>query len=58
MQFVVSDVQKKGLGGKTVMNMSLGGSTSQALNDAIDAIYNAGVVPVVAAGNNDVRARA
>jgi len=35
------------------MNMSLGGSFSRALNDAINAIANAGVVPVVAAGNEN-----
>lgn len=35
------------------MNMSLGGSRSNALNDAINGIKNAGVVPVVAAGNEN-----
>lgn len=35
------------------MNMSLGGSRSQAVNDAINGIRNAGVVPVVAAGNEN-----
>lgn len=35
------------------MNMSLGGSFSPALNSAINAIFRAGVVPVVAAGNED-----
>jgi len=36
---------------KTVANMSLGGSKSQALNDAVDSSSNAGVIHVVAAGN-------
>ncbi|KAL7924088.1 subtilisin-like serine protease [Trichoderma austrokoningii] len=53
MQFVVNDVQAKGLSGKAVMNMSLGGSLSAAVNNAIAAISNAGVVPVVAAGNEN-----
>jgi subtilisin family serine protease len=55
MQFVVNDVQAKGLAGKAVMNMSLGGSLSAAVNNAIAAIANAGIVPVVAAGNENVR---
>ncbi|GFP56762.1 subtilisin-like protease 2 [Trichoderma asperellum] len=53
MQFVVNDVQAKGLSGKAVMNMSLGGSLSAAVNNAIAAIANAGIVPVVAAGNEN-----
>ncbi len=51
LNFVESDVQDKGLKGKAVMNMSLGGGLSQAINKAIEAIAAAGVVPVVAAGN-------
>lgn len=35
------------------MNMSLGGSKSRAVNTAIDRIVAAGVVPIVAAGNED-----
>lgn len=35
----------------SVANMSLGGPTSQALNDAVKNAVNAGVVMVVAAGN-------
>ncbi|UKZ75330.1 hypothetical protein TrVFT333_003011 [Trichoderma virens FT-333] len=53
MQFVVNDVQAKKLGGKAVMNMSLGGSFSTAVNNAITALANAGIVPVVAAGNEN-----
>lgn len=33
------------------MNMSLGGGLSQAINKAIEALVDAGIVPVVAAGN-------
>ncbi|KAL7939700.1 subtilisin-like serine protease [Trichoderma chlorosporum] len=53
MQFVVNDVQAKKLVGKAVMNMSLGGSFSTAVNNAITALANAGIVPVVAAGNEN-----
>ena len=51
LNFVESDAQQKGVAGKAVMNMSLGGGFSQAINNAIEAIAAAGVVPVVAAGN-------
>ncbi|KAI0466171.1 subtilase [Xylaria cf. heliscus] len=51
LNFVETDVQQKGLKGKAVMNMSLGGGQSNAINKAIQAIADAGVVPVVAAGN-------
>jgi subtilisin family serine protease len=51
MQFVVQDAQSRGITGRAVMNMSLGGSFSQAINRAIQAIFEAGIVPVVAAGN-------
>lgn len=36
------------------MNMSLGGSRSNAVNQAVNALRAAGVVPVVAAGNEGV----
>ncbi|KAI1091794.1 subtilisin-like protein [Rostrohypoxylon terebratum] len=47
LNFVASNATK----GKSVMNMSLGGTKSQALNDAIERLFSNGVVPVVAAGN-------
>ncbi|CVL05239.1 hypothetical protein FPRO06_04396 [Fusarium proliferatum] len=53
MQFVIDDAKKKNRVGKAVMNMSLGGDFSQAINRAIEALFNAGVVPVVAAGNEN-----
>ncbi|KAH6991069.1 peptidase S8/S53 domain-containing protein [Ilyonectria sp. MPI-CAGE-AT-0026] len=53
MQFVIDDVANKTLTGKAVMNMSLGGSFSEAINSAIAAIFKAGIVPVVAAGNEN-----
>lgn len=39
-----------------VANMSLGGSNSQALNDAVEAAVASGVVFVVAAGNENIDA--
>ncbi|KAK3900681.1 serine protease [Staphylotrichum tortipilum] len=53
MQFVADNATAMGLAGKAVMNMSLGGGFSRALNAAINRIEAAGVVPVVAAGNED-----
>ncbi|KAK3989727.1 subtilisin-like protease 6 [Cladorrhinum sp. PSN332] len=53
MQFVASTAQQQGLRGKAVMNMSLGGGFSRAVNAAINNIEAAGVVPVVAAGNEN-----
>jgi subtilisin family serine protease len=35
-----------------VLSMSLGGSFSQAMNDAMVRVANAGIIPVVAAGND------
>ncbi|OTB00718.1 hypothetical protein M426DRAFT_65329 [Hypoxylon sp. CI-4A] len=37
--------------GKTVMNMSLGGPASKAVNAAIERLFSNGIVPIVAAGN-------
>jgi subtilisin family serine protease len=54
MQFVVDDVKKNNRAGKAVMNMSLGGDKSEAINRAIEALFKDGVVPVVAAGNENV----
>ncbi|MFF8606832.1 S8 family peptidase [Streptomyces sp. NPDC015346] len=39
-----------------VMNSSLGGETSPAVDAAVDALYETGVLPVVAAGNSAVDA--
>ncbi|KAJ6442684.1 subtilase [Purpureocillium lavendulum] len=52
MQFVVQDVKKNGLQNKCVMNMSLGGGFSSALNSAVNAVVTeAGCFAAVAAGN-------
>jgi subtilisin family serine protease len=50
---VADNATASGLSGKAVMNMSLGGGFSEALNAAINQIEAAGVVPVVAAGNEN-----
>ncbi|MEN8720080.1 MAG: S8 family peptidase [Oceanococcaceae bacterium] len=39
-----------------VVNMSLGGGASAAQDAAIDALFNAGILPVVAAGNDNADA--
>ncbi|KAG7357803.1 peptidase S8 S53 subtilisin kexin sedolisin family protein [Nitzschia inconspicua] len=44
--------QKNNLGGKWVMNLSLGGGFSNAQNNAVNAARNEGIIVVVAAGNN------
>ncbi|KAJ2898349.1 subtilase [Zalerion maritima] len=51
MNFVMEDVADKGINGTVVMNMSLGGSRSNAINNAIERMTEFGIVPVVAAGN-------
>ncbi|RDW84276.1 hypothetical protein BP6252_01866 [Coleophoma cylindrospora] len=56
INFVASNATAMRLSGKSVMNMSLGGSKSQALNSAIAGVTRAGVVAVVAAGNDNVDA--
>jgi oryzin len=49
--WAVSDIRSKGRVGKAVINMSLGGGHSDAFNAAVQAAYDAGIVTVVAAGN-------
>lgn len=51
VDWVVGQVQTTGR--KSLANLSLGGSFSQAQNDALAAAYDSGVLMVVAAGNND-----
>lgn len=53
LNFVATNATAANLAGKAVMNMSLGGSKSKAINAAVEAIAKAGVVPVVAAGNEN-----
>lgn len=44
--------------GPSVANMSLGGGSSTAVNDAVTRMYNAGVPVIVAAGNGNMAGRA
>ncbi|KAL2757031.1 hypothetical protein ACRALDRAFT_1075748 [Sodiomyces alcalophilus JCM 7366] len=53
LQFIANDVQRRNLRGKAVMNMSLGGPRSNAVNRAVEALHDLGVVCVVAAGNEN-----
>ncbi|TVY24127.1 Subtilisin-like protease [Lachnellula hyalina] len=53
LNFVAQNVTASGLAGKAVMNMSIGGSKSTALNSAVAALVKAGVIVVVAAGNDN-----
>ncbi|KAF3170316.1 hypothetical protein TWF225_010440 [Orbilia oligospora] len=39
--------------GKSVVNISLGGEKSKAVNDAVEALYKKGIVVVVSAGNKN-----
>ena len=50
----MDDVTAKGLKGKAVINMSLGGPKSAAMNNAVAALSRAGITVVVAAGNENV----
>ncbi|KAG6029358.1 hypothetical protein E4U41_000381 [Claviceps citrina] len=49
----MDDVASRNLSGKAIMNMSLGGGFSRAMNVAIEHVVKSGVVCVVAAGNQD-----
>ncbi|KAI1431270.1 subtilase [Xylaria sp. CBS 124048] len=54
--WAVNDIISKGRQGKAVLSLSLGGGFSTAFNSAVDSAYNAGVLSVVAAGNEGVNA--
>jgi subtilisin family serine protease len=56
IEYVVEQHIKAAGGKKTVFNMSLGGGQSPALNAATTAAVKAGVVAVVAAGNDNADA--
>ncbi|EEU35453.1 uncharacterized protein NECHADRAFT_51284 [Fusarium vanettenii 77-13-4] len=52
--WAVNDITSKGRQGRSVINLSLGGESSQTWISAINAAYNSGVLSVVAAGNGDI----
>lgn len=56
LEFVGTDVKAKGLVGRAVVSMSLGGSASSALNAAVASLVKSGVIVVVAAGNSNADA--
>lgn len=51
ISWTVKDHIARNISGKSVINMSLGGSKSVILNNAVNSAVKAGVVVVVAAGN-------
>ncbi len=55
-QWAVNDIRSKSRQAEAAINLSLGGAFSSAFNRAVAAAYNAGVVTVVAAGNDNVDA--
>lgn len=56
MNYVTNDVKTRSCPNGSVANMSLGGSTSSAVNSAAAAMVNAGVFLAVAAGNDNANA--
>jgi subtilisin family serine protease len=53
MEFVIEDAPSQSCSNGVVVNMSLGGGFSQAINDAADNIVDAGIFLAVAAGNEN-----
>ncbi|KAL1857501.1 hypothetical protein Daus18300_010366 [Diaporthe australafricana] len=51
--WAVNDITTKGAQKKSVLNMSLGASAAPALDNAVVAAYNQGILTIVAAGNNN-----
>ncbi|KAL7923737.1 peptidase S8/S53 domain-containing protein [Trichoderma austrokoningii] len=56
-QWTVNDILTKGRQSRSVVNMSLGGPYSAAMNHAIDSAFGMGIFTVVAAGNDQRAAR-
>ena len=58
LNWILSDHQKRDelVNAKSVVNFSVGGSASQALDDAVQGLIDGGVVVVVAAGNSNTDA--
>jgi len=56
MEYVATDARQRNCPNGVVVNMSLGGSYSQALNDAADALTQEGFFVAVAAGNDNIDA--
>ena len=56
INWLVSDAQGKGRIGRAVANMSLGGSYSASLNNAVASAVSSGIPFTVAAGNSNANA--
>ena len=56
INWVVSDAQSKGRIGHAIANMSLGGSYSASLNNAVASAVSSGIPFTVAAGNSNANA--
>ncbi|KAJ3574012.1 hypothetical protein NPX13_g4502 [Xylaria arbuscula] len=54
--WAVNDIRTKGRQSKSVISMSLGGGYSAAFNNAVNSAYTAGVLSVIAAGNDAIDA--
>lgn len=53
LNWAVADAKKRGIAKKAVINMSLGGDYTEAVNAGVKAATDAGMTVVVAAGNDD-----
>ncbi|KAI3546966.1 alkaline serine protease Alp1 [Colletotrichum melonis] len=53
LNWAVNDITTKGAQGKSVLNMSLSAKNVSALDNAVLAAYNQGILTVVAAGNDN-----
>ena len=56
MDYVLNDAPTRDCPKGHIVNMSFGGGQSQAMDDAANAMVNAGIFAVVAAGNDNVDA--
>jgi subtilisin family serine protease len=54
LDWVINDVYERGIKGRAVVNMSLGGGASPVLDGAVGSTVRHGVVVCVAAGNNRI----
>ncbi|CAO3673240.1 unnamed protein product [Umbelopsis ramanniana] len=53
LQYVIKNAKKLGNNHKSIVNLSLGTQKSTALDQAVTALVNAGIIMVAAAGNGD-----
>ncbi|KAH8552513.1 peptidase S8/S53 domain-containing protein [Umbelopsis sp. PMI_123] len=53
LQFVIKNAKKLGNSNRSIVNLSLGTQKSTALDQAVTALANAGIIMVAAAGNGD-----